>query len=529
MNKSILCRIFVVSIIFLVSLSPLTIQDVKAQTENTWTSLAPMQVERGLLGVAVVNKKIYAIGGLPGSGSSPIATNEEYNPTTNTWTFKEPMPTPRSKFAITTYDNKIYCIGGLTYTLDPVEYVLTGVNEVYDPLTDTWETKAPLPTPKEAITANVIDTKIYVIGDESNELWVYDPISDSWSTKTPMPVALTKFGGSWSCSSAVVDNKIHVLGIGIHQIYDPTNDTWDLIAKLGFVSYHGSAGATTGTTAPSQFYTFGVDGRFWTLTYPNPVSLFLNLKDGNWTNQDPMPTRRVFFGIAVVDDHFYAIGGFTLFIGDNIYATGVNERFTPFLFGSIPQISIISPENMIYTKTTIPLEFSVNEAVSWMGYSLGGGANVTITGNTNLTILTEGLHTLGVYVRDIVGDEGSSVVTFTVDVYPPVVFVLSPENRTYGDSNVLLDVEFEEPISSMMYSLDGYENVTFTEGIPLLELEVGSHNVTVYATDLAGHIGVSETIYFSIEPFPTTLAIALVAIIAVVGLGILAYFKKRRP
>ena len=103
---------------------------------------------------------------------------------------------------------------------------------------------------------------------------------------------------------------------------------------------------------------------------------------------------------------------------------------------------------------------------------------------------------------------------------------LSPENKTYSDSNVLLNVEFEEEISNMQYSLDGYENVTFTEEITLLDLEVGSHNVTVYATDLAGHTGVSETIYFTIEPFPTTLIISAVIIIVVIGFGILVYLKK---
>ena len=202
--------------------------------------------------------------------------------------------------------------------------------------------------------------------------------------------------------------------------------------------------------------------------------------------------------------------------------------YTPLLYGSFPQISISSLENMIYTQTTIPLEFSVNETTSWTGYSLDGQTNVTLTENINLTGLVEGIHTLEVFARDMVDDEGVTTITFTVDTNPPVITVLSPENKTYGDSSVLLNVELEEPISSMKYSLDGFENVTFTEDITLSELEVGSHNVTVYATDLAGHTGVSETISFSIEPFPTTLLILLAIIVGIVGIGIILYFKKRR-
>jgi len=65
-------------------------------TEDTWTKKAPMQQARGRLGVAVVNGKIYAIGGDKGYffGSAPnnydymgrqqfVCTNEEYDPTSD--------------------------------------------------------------------------------------------------------------------------------------------------------------------------------------------------------------------------------------------------------------------------------------------------------------------------------------------------------------------------------------------------------------------------------------------------------------
>ena len=67
-------------------------------TANSWIAKAPMPTPRGGLGVAVVDGKIYAIGG--DASGKLVGTNEEYNPVTDTWTTKAPMPTPRAFFAI---------------------------------------------------------------------------------------------------------------------------------------------------------------------------------------------------------------------------------------------------------------------------------------------------------------------------------------------------------------------------------------------------------------------------------------------
>ena len=78
------------------------------------------------------------------------------------------------------------------------------------------------------------------------------------------------------------------------------------------------------------------------------------------------------------------------------------------------------------------------------------------------------------------------------------------------------------------YSLDGEETVTINGKTTLTGLANGDHNITVYAKDEAGNVG-SETTYFSVEvPFPTTMVIAPVASVAVVGVGLLVYFKKHK-
>jgi len=73
-----------------------------------------------------------------------------------------------------------------------------------------------------------------------------------------------------------------------------------------------------------------------------------------------------------------------------------------------PTISIVSPENKTHDTTDIPLTFTVDEPVSWIGYSLDGQVNVTITGNTTLSGISDGLHSLVVYARDTTENTGAS-------------------------------------------------------------------------------------------------------------------------
>jgi hypothetical protein len=56
----------------------------------------------------------------------------------------------------------------------------------------------------------------------------------------------------------------------------------------------------------------------------------------------------------------------------------------------------------------------VNEPTSWIGYSLDNKPNVTITGNTTLTGLSNSSHNVIVYATDLAGNTGSNATYFTV-------------------------------------------------------------------------------------------------------------------
>jgi hypothetical protein len=165
----------------------------------------------------------------------------------------------------------------------------------------------------------------------------------------------------------------------------------------------------------------------------------------------------------------------------------------------------------------------------------------TYYGIAVLPELPEGSHNLTAWVRAQLGQVTycipfwaafSKTVTFTIDTVAPNVTVLSSESNVYKTSSVPLNFTVNEPYSLVSYCLDGQENVAISGNTTLTGLPNGNHNFTVYATDEFGNTGASQIIYFSVEvpePFPIALvAAASVAIVAVVGVGLLVYFKKRK-
>lgn len=408
-----------------------------ATTANLWVSKAPMNVARANLGVAVVNGDIYAIGGNtiageynPDEGFSSgttgglVNTVEKYNPSINNWTLETPMPLARDSFAIAVYKDCIYCIGGrisIPYVKGVTDNAITNVNQVYNTTSNSWQTKTPLPVTEYPIQACVLNNVIYVIGTSGT--YAYNPTSDSWTAKTPAPYVNTLFQ---SFVSAVFDNKIYVIGIGgVNMIYDPTNDSWSLLHSgqpysiqglMGYGDLTGVAGASTGMLASQQLYVF-----YGSRTY------VYDANNDYWQSGATMPDERFSYGLAVINDTFYLIGGSTY--GEGFFApyapSNANEQYYPIGYGtpdptyvlehSPPQVSFKSPINQTYNNSSIPIVFGVNKNITMASYSLDGEQNVTLTGNTTIANVPNGFHNLTIYANDTYGNIGSQIVNFTVE------------------------------------------------------------------------------------------------------------------
>jgi N-acetylneuraminic acid mutarotase len=375
--------------------------------ENSWS--AKTAIPQAGSRVAVVDGKIHAISG---------AVHYIYDPITDDWTSRKSMPTPRHYFGIAVCDNKIYTIGG-GYWDDG--WVTSNVNEVYDPQTDSWETKTSMPTSRMSLYANEVDGKIYLIGGQTggpnsivdlNE--VYDVATDSWTGMEKSPYAVCAYG------SAVVDGKIYLIGgsashsayVSLNQIYDPAADSWSFGAEMPEAVRDGAAGATSGLLAPKRIYVIG--GGPDMLAY-NFTQVY-NPENDSWTLGAEMPTSRGWLAVAVVNDLIYAIGGSPYLMASSLTT---NEQYVPYGYGTSGQsndeatlaITLISPENKTYYGSSIPLEFSSKEPLSWMGYRLDNGGIIEVAGNTTITDQSLGSHNLTLYATD---KAGNTVVSQTI-------------------------------------------------------------------------------------------------------------------
>jgi N-acetylneuraminic acid mutarotase len=143
---------------------------VYAPSNDTWASKALMPTARHHAGSAVVDGKIFVIGGRISGSLENISVNEAYDPEQDKWiTNLEAMPSKRSGIAAASTTTTTYPVNGssIIYVFGGEEPTKTfNNNEKYDAMTNQWTSEAPMPTARHGLGAVHIeeDDMIYVIG-----------------------------------------------------------------------------------------------------------------------------------------------------------------------------------------------------------------------------------------------------------------------------------------------------------------------------------------------------------------------------
>jgi len=119
------------------------------------------------------------------------------------------MPAPRAGSAAATVNGKIYVVGG------QVADVMQPTTLEYDPVADTWATKAAIPSPRHRLGAAVVNGIVYAVGGGGNgsAIEAYDPSTNTWSVKSNLNIP------RWALGVAALGGAVYAVG-GVKDILD---------------------------------------------------------------------------------------------------------------------------------------------------------------------------------------------------------------------------------------------------------------------------------------------------------------------
>ncbi|RUS89374.1 hypothetical protein EGW08_002894 [Elysia chlorotica] len=180
---------------------------------KVWSEVAPMNIKRSYVSVALLDGHIYAMGGFEGPPRNPsgvinsprLRSAERFNPLTNQWTLIANMRERRSDASATSLNGEIYICGGFNGS----ECLCSA--EVYNPATDQWTLVPPMSSRRSGVGVIAYNGAIYAVGgfdgvSRTSTAERYSPSDRTWSNLPEMYNARSNFG------IEVIDDMLFVIG-----------------------------------------------------------------------------------------------------------------------------------------------------------------------------------------------------------------------------------------------------------------------------------------------------------------------------
>lgn len=296
----------------------------RAENQGRWIARAPLPLPRSEMAWAtVLAGRMRLIGGY-GEQRVDGPYHHVYDPAADRWTDAPPLPRGANHVGVAVLDGRLYAIGGFVEQNrkpDNLCFVLEG---------EAWRAIAPLPKACGAIACVALDGRLHAIGGAVGDTFpakrsvdwhlVYDPRIDQWSTAAPLPTGRDHTG------TLVADGLIHVVGgrvdsfhtnSNLHHSYDAKEDKWRMRNPLPTArSGHGAV------LYREQIFVMGGEGTNRVFGQNEAY----DPKADRWQAYAPMTTPRHGLGAAAIGDFIYVAGGGPI-IGGAVQSA-VNEAFT---------------------------------------------------------------------------------------------------------------------------------------------------------------------------------------------------------
>lgn len=270
----------------------------RIQPASQWRSLPDAPTPRLMMAWAVLDDKIWILGGL--RNGTALQTVESYDPHTGAWQTGPSLPIPLHHAAAATYRGEVVVLGGASDQLADASdkvFALRGGN---------WVELPHLTHPRAAPAAAVVGDKLVAVGGQNaKQLVPQTEVFDgsSWTDAADMPTPREHL--------AAAADGTYVYAIGgrflssdknsaANERFDPQSGTWTKL--VGMPTPRGSYGATY------------IDGRIVVAGGEEPTRVLnvvemYDIADAKWSTLAPMPTARHAEVVATVGNTVYCIGG----------------------------------------------------------------------------------------------------------------------------------------------------------------------------------------------------------------------------
>jgi PGF-pre-PGF domain-containing protein len=153
-----------------------------------------------------------------------------------------------------------------------------------------------------------------------------------------------------------------------------------------------------------------------------------------------------------------------------------------------PAITIISPLNRSYNNQTVLINISYSDTHIGDVWFFNGTENISYSSPVYQNFSEEN-HQITVYANDTFGNTNHTSLVFTVDLTPPSLTIVSPENNIYYKTRLNLTFLAGEELDTCWYGYNG-TNTTITgcTNTTFIPLDDQTSALILYANDTAGNM-----------------------------------------
>ncbi|XP_039990783.1 kelch repeat and BTB domain-containing protein 13 [Xiphias gladius] len=155
------------------------------EKEGEWKHLTnlPTLCSTSMAGVAVLDNRLYIVGGVYGYGKGTVDSSFCYNPDSGVWTALPGPQQPRYDFTLLGHEGRLYAIGG------EFQKRIISTAESYDTEKGEWTFIQHAPRPVASAASAIARRRMFVCfwkPPDTTDIYEYVPVKDEWKLATTM-------------------------------------------------------------------------------------------------------------------------------------------------------------------------------------------------------------------------------------------------------------------------------------------------------------------------------------------------------